>query len=488
MEPSQIGQWFATESGFSTVLTAGRDIHLLLLARLFRMFAYGSTTLIFAIYFSALGYSDAKIGLFMTLTLIGDMLISLALTSYADSIGRRRTLLLGACLMIVSGIVFALTGNYYLLLLAAIIGVISPSGKEVGPFKAVEESSIAHLTNIRSRTDVLAWYTGIGTLGTALGAFVCGWATQALSKLPGWTDASVYRAVFWAYSLIGCVKAGLTLLLSPRCDSQPLPQEDLAPNEEREAFLNNQEDRHDVQHKATPKSKTGSLGQISRNSWSILLKLCCLFSVDSLASGLVAFSFIAYFMERKFHINQGKLGTVMAVAQFASAVSNICSASVARRIGLIRAMVFTHLPSSIFLILIPMPASLILSVLFIFGRASLSSMDQAPRSAFVSAVVLPTERTAVMGVVNTVKTLSQSGGPIITGILAGKDHFWVAFVAAGAMKIAYDLSLLALFVHTKTEEHRDAEPEPETVMDSFELASEDDDEELDDRKGALGRG
>ena len=476
MSTDRISRLLLRETGLVTVLQSGRDVHLLLFARLLRMFAFGSSTLILALYFSDLGHSDARIGLFMALTLVGDVLISLALTNFADALGRRRTLLLGAVLMAVSGAVFSTTSNYWLLLIAAVVGVISPSGKEIGPFRAVEESTIAHLTETKTRTDVLAWYVVVGALGTSGGALACGWTTQTLLTRPGWNEVSAYRAVFWAYSMIGILKAGLTLLLSSRCEIKPAPPADISTSEESEAFLANRLPSPSTPQPPSSPKKKSSLAQISRESWSVLIRLCCLFFVDSLASGMVPFSLVAFFMERKFHISQGKLGTVLSIAEFCSALSNIFAAAIARRIGLIKTMVWTHLPSAFFLAMIPVPPYLLLAVLFIFARATLSSMDQAPRSAFLSAIVLPNERTAVMGVVNTVKTLSQSGGPIITGVLAGENHFWVAFVAAGTMKACYDLGLLALFLNKKTREESQQEESTINAVDSFELESDEDNE------------
>jgi predicted MFS family arabinose efflux permease len=133
------------------------------------------------------------------------------------------------------------------------------------------------------------------------------------------------------------------------------------------------------------------------------------------------------------------------VVRFVSTIGNVFAASLAKRLGLIQAMVATHLPSSIFLALLPVPSGLPLTICLLVGRSVLSSMDQAPRSAFLSLIVLPEERTAVMGVVNILKTLAQSSGPSVTGILAGHGHFWVAFVVAGSLKAAYDLMLLAFF-------------------------------------------
>lgn len=145
-----------------------------------------------------------------------------------------------------------------------------------------------------------------------------------------------------------------------------------------------------------------------------------------------------------------------------STTGNVFASSLAKRLGLIQAMVVTHLPASLFLALLPVPSGLAATICLLVARSVLSSMDQAPRSAFLSIVVLPEERTAVMGVVNILKTLSQSSGPTVTGILAGHNHFWVAFVAAGSLKATYDLLLLVFFggrVQPRKREPEQVQPE-----------------------------
>ena len=184
----------AGELGLITLSRCGRDVSLLLLTRFARMFAYGGSTLILALYLAALGHSDVRIGLWMTLTLVGDVVISLALTVVADSLGRRRILVLGALLMTLSGIVFATISNYCILVFAAMVGVTSPSGNEIGPFRAVEESTIAHLSDSATRSDIFAWYVVFGTLGAASGSLACGWATQGL-QARGWSEVASFRPV-----------------------------------------------------------------------------------------------------------------------------------------------------------------------------------------------------------------------------------------------------------------------------------------------------
>ncbi|EME86849.1 uncharacterized protein MYCFIDRAFT_109490, partial [Pseudocercospora fijiensis CIRAD86] len=437
----------SNELGFTTLVNSSKDVHILLTTRFIRMFAYGSSTLILALYFASLGHSDTKIGLFMTLTLVGDVLISLALTLVADTLGRRRILLVGAALMMFSGIIFATFSNYWFLLFAAIVGVISPSGNEIGPFRAVEESTLAHLSEANTRSDIFALYVVAGTLGAASGSLGAGWLTQSVQSR-GWSEVASYRLVFWVYAIIGAVKAGMTLLLSKNCEIEKSePRVDAA--EEQQPFLEGDDAGEEEEEETPPPKpeppKKPRWFQLSKKSQIILAKLCSLFVFDSLASGMVPASMIAYYVSRKFGIEEGTLGTIMASAQFVSSMGNMLASSVAKRIGLIRTMVFTHLPSAIFLALLPVPSSLFMTIVLLVARSSLASMDQAPRSAFLSAVVLPEERTAVMGVVNTVKTTSQSSGPLITGILAQGGRFWISFVVAGGLKASYDLAMLSMF-------------------------------------------
>ncbi|WPH00755.1 Hypothetical protein R9X50_00358500 [Acrodontium crateriforme] len=453
MPAKTLRERISSELGFTTLANSSKDVYILLLTRFIRMFAYGSSTLILALYFAALGHSDTKIGLFMTLTLIGDVGISLALTFVADSLGRRNILIMGALLMTASGVVFATFSNFWILLAAAVVGVISPSGNEIGPFRAVEESTLAHLSDAKTRSDIFAFYVIFGTMGTAGGSLVCGWATQGLQNL-GWSDISSFRAIFWIYAVIGLVKAGMNMLLSKRCEAEsellparPTVEDDNS--DEEQPFITRP--RANPEPPAKPQKKASAISQISPASRRTLTKLCGLFFFDSLASGMITSALIAFFMKRKFGMPEGQLGTIMSIAQFCSSFGNIFASALGKRIGLVKTMVFTHLPSAIFLMLIPLPSSLILSVIFLVLRSSLSSMDQAPRSAFLSAVVLPNERTAVMGVVNTVKTMSQSSGPLITGSLANGGHFWIAFVIGGALKVGYDLGMLSMFVGLKLE-------------------------------------
>ncbi|KAH6642366.1 major facilitator superfamily domain-containing protein [Boeremia exigua] len=494
---SRAAQWLVRELGLHTMRHAGRDVYILILTRYLRMYAYGTVALILAVYLRAQGLSDAQIGFFMTLTLLGDVVVSLLLTLVADALGRRRTLMLGALGMAVSGGVFALESRYEVLLAAAVVGVISPSGNEIGPFRAVEESTLAQLVGEEGRADVFTWYVAFAVLGTSTGLIVGGQAIDALSARQGWTELDAYRAVFWIYTIVGLTKAVCTLFLSQDCEHQKRSKpasgegetEPLLPSQDNNTLSTSTGNgfTQDPETKAK-KTRWNPFTSISPKSRAILFKLCSLFFLDSLGSGMVPFSLINYYLDRKFQLPKGKLGGIMSATWFLSTLSNVFSASVSRRLGLIPAMVCTHLPSSLFLGALPFAPTLGLTILLLIGRSMMSSMDQAPRSAFLSMVVLPEERTAVMGIVNIAKTLSQSAGPWVTGVLAGKGRFWVAFVAAGALKATYDVLLLTMFggrVHARKAEHEDAVDPARSGGDSAEVSVDSSTEHVDGERQSV---
>lgn len=501
-----LAQKFAAEVGWKAMANSPRDTKILCLQRLVRLFAYGGTTVILVLYLSQVGVSDQEIGLFMTLTLLGDVAVSLVLTVIADGIGRRRMLALGSLLMTVSGIVFATVTNYWLLVAASVLGVISPSGNEIGPFKAIEESTISQLIPSSERSSVLAWYILFGSIGAAAGTMLCGWTTQSLQTHRGWTALESYQFIFWAYAFLGLVKFGLSLILSTATEEHGRqPVASLSTDGETGPLLAEQQDiatatvaaaqdspsNNDANPSKT-KAHSGILVKIcsilpslSPESRSLVVKLCLLFAIDSMASGLVQTSWITYWLYGKFHLAEGSLGSLFFGLNLLSSASNLVASSIARRIGLIQTMVLTHIPASLALSLYPFPASVAVVIALMVFRASTNSMDQAPRQAFLASAVLPAERTAVMGLVNVIKTLSQSLGPVITGILSGGGRFWIAFVVAGALKLAYDVLMLAMFLGYRTQEERaeqllDPRGEEEGVREEAEDADDADDEDDED--------
>ncbi|KAI1632851.1 major facilitator superfamily domain-containing protein [Biscogniauxia mediterranea] len=448
------------ELGLVSLYASSRDVKLLLLQRFVRMFAYGMSTLILVVYLDSLNIGKTQIGLFMTLTLVGDTCISFLLTLFADALGRKAILALGALLMSASGIIFASSGTYWVLLLAAVIGVISPSGNEIGPFRAIEESIVAQLTEPLRRSDVYAWYTLSGLAGTACGYLACGWVLQYFTDSLQWDIISSYRIIYLSYAAIGLLKLVLSLLLSHSVESEKKQQQQhtRAHDEETTPLLNS---REDVAPKSQKKGIRGLLPDVTKDSVPIVINLCLLFALDSLGSGLAPSSWITYFFRYKYHIDDGKLGSIFFTAQILGGCSVIVASSLAKRFGNVNTMVFTHLPSQIFRALIPIPNNVHAALLFCLLNFSTQSMDSGPRSAFLATIVLPAERTAVMGTVNVVKTSASSLGPILTGFLVDHNLFWLCFVGSGSLKALYDVWLLAFF---KNKERERARAEQERIL------------------------
>lgn len=460
------------ESGLLSVYTTGRDAWLVIFARSCRMFAYGSCSLILALFFAELHVSDEQIGLFMTLTQVGDVVMSLFLTLVADKIGRRRTLFGGATLMVLSGSIFALFENYWVLLLAAVVGVISATGGDFGPFRAIEESTISELTDQRTRPDVLVWYVTMSTLGSALGTVTAGRAVQWFHEGRGWALLDAYHVCFWLYAIMGGVTMLSSWLLSDKCElqqeSRPSVDTEMEMEEEGEAFLGESDDSN--AKKTTPRKST--FAQISRQTRSVMYALWFLLMVDSLADGMVSMSLTTYYMDRKFSVSKSALGDIVSVGYFLAFLSTIFAGPLSRRIGLVNTMVFTHIPSSAAVLVFPYPRSVAATFALLLVRLGLNNMDQPPRTALIAAVVKPEERTAVMGITSTLRTVASTVGPTVTGFLAGDDRFWIAFVVAGALRLAYDLGLFAMFINVELQ-HRH-KPGPPQDAEGQDRSNDDD--------------
>jgi MFS family permease len=448
-------KWLYHEFGLSSLHDTGLDAWLIILSRCNRMVAYGFNSLIMALFFSSLAFTDFQIGFFMTLTLLGDVLLSALLSLVADKWGRRRILFGGSFLMVISGTTFALCENYWILLFAAVVGVISATGGDCGPFRAIEESTLSQLTTPKTRADVLSWYITTTTLSASIGTEVSGRVIHYLEGLEGWTLVDAYHAVFWVYTGMGLINMVLTLMLSKNCELVPVQFSEM---EESEMLLDERDGKDtkaDASKVYQPPKKTSRFQQISPQTRNIMYKLWGLLAIDSLAGGMTPYSLMNYYVDLKFHLPKSTLGDITSASQFLCAVSAIFAGPLSRRIGLVNTMVFTHLPSSIAAAFIPLPRGVPWTVALLLFRAALNSMDQAPRSALIAAVVKPEERTAVMGITSTIRTLMQSMGPTITGVLAGHDQFWVAFVATGFFRVTYDLGLWAIFINVKLHQHEE---------------------------------
>ena len=318
---------------------------------------------------------------------------------------------------------------------------------------------LSQLTSPSTRADVLAWYVTISTIGSSLGSEVSGRIIHYLENLEGWTDVDTYHTLFWIYAVMGLVNAVLMFLLTDACELNSQDTYTQVPQDESEpAGTQAQPLQLPPAEPSTFLGRltgwlTTSLAQISAPTRATMYKLWILLALDSVADGMVPYSLTNYYMDEKFSPAKSTLGDITSASYFLAAIGSTFAGPLARKIGLINTMVFTHVPSSAAVLLFPLPPSLWATALLLLVRAGLNNMDQAPRSAFIAAVVTGEERTAVMGITATVRTLAATTGPTFTGLLAGKDQFWIAFVVAGICRLAYDFGLYALFVNQRLYEH-----------------------------------
>jgi MFS family permease len=394
-----------------------RDGRLLFTTRVMRMFGYGFLAVVLVLYLAAIGLDPVAIGVVLTLTLVGDTVISLWLTTNADRLGRRRVLVVGSLLMVVAGIVFAFTSWLPLLILAGTIGVLSPTGNEVGPFLAVEQAALSQAVGDARRTATFAWYNVAGYVATATGALGAGLLSGALIR-SGVADADAYRAIVVGYALVGLAMAVLFERLGSRIEAPP---REYQPGEIRRRL---------------------GLGRSRRT----VLRLSALFSIDAFAGGFVPQSLMAYWFHLQYGVEPGLLGLIFFGANLLAAVSSLSAARFARRFGLVNTMVFTHLPSNVLLILVPVMPNLTLAIAVLLLRFSLSQMDVPTRQSYVMAVVDPDERSAAAGVTGIARTTGAALSPALSApLVASASLAAVPFYLAGGLKIVYDLLLYRAF-------------------------------------------
>ena len=396
------------------------DGRLLFATRFVRLFAYGALSVVLVLYLVGLGLSESDTGLLLTATLLGDTLVSLYLTTQADRIGRRRMLIAGASLMVAAGVAFAFTRQMWLLVVAGTIGVVSPSGQEVGPFLPIEQAALSQVVPDRARTDVFAWYTLAGSLATALGALAAGYATSALQRT--WAPVDSYRSIVVAYACLGIVLAAMFVFLSPAVE---------APG---------------AAARAADRSPVARFSGISRAHAPVVLKLAALFSLDSFGGGFVVQSFAAYWFYLRYGVDPKTLGTLFFGANVVAGFSALVASRLAGRIGLVNTMVVTHLPSNVLLMLIPLMPNLPLATLMLLLRFSISQMDVPTRQSYTMAVVAPEERSAASGITGVARTTGAAMSPLFAGLLFSQPSLInVPFYIAGTLKIAYDLLLYRAF-------------------------------------------
>ncbi|KAK6867249.1 putative membrane protein [Candida tropicalis] len=359
------------------------DIRILWSSVFLRMASYGLTNQVLTLYLKSLNIDESNIGLFMTLTLIGDTLISYYLTWNADKIGRKLVMIIGTIMMFLSGLVFYFASNFYILLIAAIFGVISPSGDETGPFKSVEEASIAHLTPHNHRPEIFAFYGLFATFGAALGSLICG----------GLID-------YWHENL------NIPLVVY-----------------------------------------STSWFDLSKTAKYYLPRLLCVFMLDSLGYGFMPSAWIIYYLKITFKLTAMALGTLFFITNMVDSVSSLPSAFFSKFLGPVKAILFTQVPSAIFMGLITFCNSYIPVAGLLVLYYTTSTMDVVPRQILLTSIMPKRDITKVMGIVNIGKTLARCVGPIITGKLASVDKLYLGFLINSICVLLADVVLASNFLH-----------------------------------------
>jgi len=398
------------------VTSLARDGRLLFVTRSLRLFGFGLVSVILVLYLSRLGLPDPRIGLLLTLTLVGDTVLSLWITTRADRFGRRKMLVAGAVLLVLAGVVFGVARSFWLLVAAATIGVISPSGNEVGPFLSIEQASLSQIVSPDDRTAVFAWYNLAGSVATALGA-LAGGVGAGLLQQRGWPILHSFRAVILVYAALGVLLAALFLLLTPA-----------------------------VEHRSDGPSPAGPVLLGLHKSRQVVFKLSSLFALDAFGGGFVVQAVAAYWFHVRFGASPGTLGAIFFGANILAGISALTAASLARRIGLIETMVVTHVPSNVLLILVPLMPTLPLATTVLLLRFAISQMDVPTRQSYTMAVVAPDERSAAAGVTGVARTAGAAISPSLAGMLLAVPALTsVPFFCAGGLKLVYDVLLWRSF-------------------------------------------
>ena len=376
----------------------------LLLARVLRTFAYGYLSVVLGVYLDRLGLDPTRIGIVLTAAIAGSAVMTVGWSLFADRYGRRRTISTMAVLMVVGGLAFAFADSFAVLILAGFTGTISATNSEVGVFQTVDQAMLPQTAPDARRTWLFAVYNTLATFGGALGALFAA-SVGAFERL-GLSGPDAYRPLFVLYAIVGLANLALFAGLTDKLELAKV-------HGERRFF------------------------GIHR-SRGIVARLAALFGLDAFAGALVVQSLVAYW----FFIRWGLDPTALAVLFFAvnllSGLSLLAAGWLAARFGLLNTMVFTHLPSNVLLVLVPLMPSPVLAVAVFLLRMSISQMDVPTRQSYTMAVVDPDERTATAGLTNVARTAASAVSPLVTGVAFAAGSLALPFVLAGALKIAYD--------------------------------------------------
>lgn len=403
-----------------------RDGKLLLSARILRTFGYGFLSVVIAIYLRFLGFDDVQIGLLLGSTLINSVIFTIFASFYADRIGRRNVLVIYSSLMCMSGLIFTVTDNYFLLVLAAFIGTINVTGSETGAFLSIEQAILPQTIRDKKKMNtIFALYNMVGTFAMSAGIILSGLPSLLQEQYFGINNVDSFKILFIMYSILGLVVMIIYLTISKAIEIKPNV-------------------KNTVRQTLSPSSK------------KIVGKLSVLFAVDSFAGGFVIQSVVSLWFFTRFGADLTILSYVFSAAGILTAFSYIVAAKIADRIGLVNTMVFTHIPSNILLILVAFAPTMQLVTILYLIRMGLSQMDVPTRQSYIVSIVNEEERIAASGLTNVSRNIAQTASPSIIGYIF---HSFLAlsgpFVLGGVIKIIYDLALYFNFRNIKSRDTRD---------------------------------
>jgi MFS family permease len=391
------------------------DAHYLYAARALRGFGDGFAVIILPVYLLAIGLNPQQVGIVASASLLGTAGLTLLIGFVAHRYDLRNLFLLGAVLTIITGLAFPMAAAFAPVLLVAFIGTVNPSAGDLGMLIPLEHALLTQETADRERTRVFARYSLIGSLTSAAGSLAA--ALPEFLAANGMAQLSALRLMFYGYAALGLLAA----LLYSR-----LP-------------------RDHMRAAVRPKSALGP-------SRGIVYKLAALFSLDAFAGGFVVQSLLALWLFQQFDLSLAAASAFIFGSSLLSAISFPVAAWLARRIGLVNTMVFTHIPSSLCLIAVAFCSNLTVALVLLLVRSALSQMDVPTRSSYVMAVVTPAERTAAASVTAVPRSLASSISPAIAGFMLAGPFSALPLVVCGCLKIVYDVALLGMFRHTKPPE------------------------------------
>lgn len=391
------------------------DGKLVLIEKSVRTVPYGFLGVLFAVYMAQLGFNPLLIGIVLTATVFSSALYTFSVSFVADRFGRRRTLVFFALMDFVAGSLLFLSSAWWSPVLAGIVGNMTVGAGEVGPFLSLEQAIIPKTCDSKHRTLAFSWYNLVGYASSSAGALIAG-LPQYFGSGP-----NAYRPLFAAYLASGLVGSLLYAKLSKDIEVQP-------------------------------KASFAKRPILSEKSKPIVQKLSALFSIDSFGGGFIGTSIMSYYFYERFTLQLTSLGLIFSATQIVTALSFLVAERIARRIGLLRTMVFSHIPSNLFLTAVPFAPSALGAIFLLLCRQSLSQMDVPTRQSYVMAVVDESDRTPAAGFTNVSRSVAQSVSPSLAGYTIANIWIGSPFVAAGAFKLAYDLLIYGSFRKIKPPE------------------------------------